>query len=253
MAVKRLGSGGVRLIACAIVLEVAGTVTLPLWAHAGRVTPPAVPANIQVPAGSQPFLAAHASGTQDYICLPSGSGFAWTFFAPQATLFTDDDQQVITHFLSPNPFESGVPRPTWRHSLDTSTVRGRPIASSFDPAFVARDAIPWLLIEVTGAQDGPTHGDTLTKTSFIQRVNHLRRYRALDWLHPVNRRRQERVGAVQLPRREIHTSLPAGYHPRRACRVDGSRTGADCPCDSGANVPNERLPFDVLVRPRRGA
>jgi hypothetical protein len=173
MAVQRLGSGGVRLIACAIALEVACTVTLPLWAQAGRVMPPAVPANIQVPAASKPFLAGHASGTQDYICLPSGSGFAWTFFAPQATLFTDDDQQVITHFLSPNPFESGVPRPTWRHSLDTSTVRGRPIASSSDPAFVARGAIPWLLIEVTGAQDGPTHGHTLTKTSFVQRVNTL--------------------------------------------------------------------------------
>ena len=69
MAVKRLGSGGVRLIACATALEAAGTVPLPLWAHAGRVTPPAVPANIQVPAGSKPLLAAHASGTHDYICL----------------------------------------------------------------------------------------------------------------------------------------------------------------------------------------
>ena len=161
----------VRLITCVIVLAVAFTVTPSLWAQADRVTPPAVPANIQVPAGSKAFLAGHASGTQDYICLPSGSGFAWTFFAPQATLFTDDDQQVITHFLSPNPLESGVPRATWRHSRDTSTVRGRPIASSSDPAFVARDAIPWLLIEVTGAQDGPTHGHALTKTTFVQRVN----------------------------------------------------------------------------------
>jgi hypothetical protein len=148
---------------------VAFTVTPPLWAQAGRVTPPAVPTNIQVPAGSKPFLAGHAVGTQDYICLPSGSGFAWTFFAPQATLFTADDQQVITHFLSPNPFENGMPRPTWRDSRDTSTVKA--IASSSDAAFVARDAIPWLLIEVTGAQDGPSHGHTLTKTTFVQRVN----------------------------------------------------------------------------------
>src|ERR1700752_1279886 len=117
-AVQSLGSGGVRLIACAIALEVAVTVGPPLWAQAARVTPPAVPTNIQVPAGSKPFLAGHAVGTQDYICLPSGSGFAWTFFAPQATLFPADEQQVITHFLSPNPFENGLPRPTWRDSRD---------------------------------------------------------------------------------------------------------------------------------------
>ena len=86
--------------------------------------------------------------------MPTGTGFAWTFFAPQATLFTDDDRQVITHFLSPDPFEGGMPRPTWRDSRDTSTVRGKVMASASDRAFVARDAIPWLLIEVTGAQDG---------------------------------------------------------------------------------------------------
>jgi hypothetical protein len=92
----------VRLITCVIVLAVAFMVTPPLRAQADRVTPPAVPANIQVPAGSRAFLAGHAVGTQDYVCLPSGTGFAWTFFAPQATLFTDDDRQVITHFLSPD-------------------------------------------------------------------------------------------------------------------------------------------------------
>jgi hypothetical protein len=62
----------VRLITCVIALAVAITVTPPLWAQADRVTPPAVPANIQVPAGSKAFLAGHAVGTQDYICLPSG-------------------------------------------------------------------------------------------------------------------------------------------------------------------------------------
>jgi hypothetical protein len=161
----------VRLITCGIVLAVAFTITPRLWAQADGVTPPAVPPNIQVPAGSKAFLAAHAVGTQDYICLPTGTGFTWTFFAPQATLFTDDDRQVITHFLSPDPFESGMPRPTWQDSRDTSTVRGKAVASSSDPAFVARDAIPWLLIEVTGARDGPTHGQALTKTTFVQRVN----------------------------------------------------------------------------------
>ena len=76
----------VTRITCVIVLAVAFSVTPPLWAQADRVTPPAVPANIQVPAGSKAFLAAHAVGTQDYICLPTGTGFAWTFFAPQPRL-----------------------------------------------------------------------------------------------------------------------------------------------------------------------
>ena len=103
----------IMLIACATALVVAFTVSLPQPAHADHVTPPPVPANIQVPAGNKAFLEGHAVGTQDYICLPSGSGFAWTFFGPQATLFNDDEEQVITHFLSPNPDEGGTPRATW--------------------------------------------------------------------------------------------------------------------------------------------
>jgi hypothetical protein len=158
----------ILLIACAAALAVAFTVSLPQPAHADPV-----PDNIQVPAGNTVFLEGHAVGTQNYICLPSSSGFAWTFFGPQATLFDDDDEQVITHFLSPNPFESGTPRATWQHSRDTSTVWAMAIASSSDPDFVARGAIPWLLLQVVGAQEGPTGGDKLTATTFIQRLNTL--------------------------------------------------------------------------------
>jgi hypothetical protein len=161
----------ILLIACATALAVALTVALPQPAHADDVTPPHVPGNIRVPAGNTAFLEGHAIGTQDYICLPSGSGFAWTFFGPQATLFNDDDEQVITHFLSPNPDEGGTPRATWQHSQDTSTVWAMAIASSSNPGFVAPGAIPWLLLEVVGAQDGPTGGRTLTATTFIQRLN----------------------------------------------------------------------------------
>lgn len=32
-------------------------------------------------------------------------------------------------------------------------------------------AIPWLLLEVVGEQDGPTGGHKLTETTFIQRLN----------------------------------------------------------------------------------
>ena len=161
----------ILLIACATALAVGFTVSLPQPADADHVTLPPVPSNIQVPAKNKVFLEGHAVGTQDYICLPSGSGFAWTFFGPQATLFNDNDKQVITHFLSPNPFAGDMPSVTWQHSRDTSTVWGTAIASSSDPDFVAPGAIPWLLVQVVGAQDGPTGGHKLTATTFIQRLN----------------------------------------------------------------------------------
>jgi len=180
----------ILLTACATALVMTFTVALPQPAHTDDVTPPPVPSNIQVPAGNTAFLAGHAVGTQDYICLPCpnvtiplamcpASGFAWTFFGPQATLFDDGDgnEQVITHFLSPNlsptnPVEIvGTPRATWQHSGDTSTVWAMAIASSSDPAFVASGAIPWLRLEVVGAQGGPNGGNELSATTFIQRLN----------------------------------------------------------------------------------
>jgi hypothetical protein len=47
---------------------------------------------------------------------------AWTLFTPQATLFNDQGEQLISHFFSPNPFENGIVRATWEDSRGTSTV-----------------------------------------------------------------------------------------------------------------------------------
>ena len=172
-----------RIMTCVAALAVAFTVSWPPPAHAADVTPPDIPDDIQVPVGNEAFLEGHAVGTQNYICLPcpnattaaamcpDASGFAWTFFGPQATLFDDYDRQVITHFLSPNPDENSTPRVTWQHSQDTSTVWAVASASSTDPSFVEPGAIPWVLLRVVGAQDGPTGGDTLSETTFIQRLN----------------------------------------------------------------------------------
>ena len=132
---------------------------------------PQVPAALDVPDGNKAFLEAHAVGTQNYMCLPMGSGVAWTAVGPQATLFNDNDRQITTHFLSPNPLENGLPRPTWQHSRDTSSVWAKPIASSSDPAYVAPGAIPWLLLQVVGGQQGPTGGDALTEATYLHRVN----------------------------------------------------------------------------------
>ena len=43
--------------------------------------------------------------------------------------------------------------------------------SSSDPSYVEPGAIPWLLVTIAGRQDGPTGGDRLSATTFIQRLN----------------------------------------------------------------------------------
>jgi hypothetical protein len=134
-----------------------------------------VPTNIEVLAPDQAFLLGHAFGTQNYECQPVSSlgRVGWVLFTPQATLFGELNEQLTTHFFSPNPAEDFLVRATWQDSRDTSTVWGEVIASSIDANFVKAGAIPWLKIDVknTGFQDGPTGGDTLSKTTFIQRVN----------------------------------------------------------------------------------
>jgi hypothetical protein len=150
-----------------IALAVAFTASQPPPVHADHVTPPPVPAGLQAPVGNEAFLEGAAIGTQDYICLPSGSGTAWTFFGPQATLFNQHDEQIITHFLSPNPFENGTPRVTWQSSEDTSKIWGLTIAS----VVVHPTTIPWLLVQVVGAENGPTGGGELSETTYVQRLN----------------------------------------------------------------------------------
>src|SRR5262245_36063575 len=148
-------------------------VALTAWpAQADPVTPPAVPGNIQVPAGNTAFFEGHAVGTQNYACQPiADDKFAWTLFTPQATLFDEVSTQLTTHFFSPNPFEAGVVRPTWQHSAETRAVCGQGVGASTDASYVAPGAIAWLLIRVVGAEEGPTGGSTLAVATYIHRVN----------------------------------------------------------------------------------
>jgi hypothetical protein len=192
-APKNQTTRGILLSACATALAVAFTVSLSQPARAADVTPPPVPANIEVPAGNTAFLEGHGVGTQNYVCVRSASsptGVAYALFTPEATLFNDAGKQLITHFFSPNlgdPLDvnknpgvvsdEGAIRVTWQHR-DTSTVWAKvnlnddgSIGSSSDPAFVAPGAVNWLLLKAVGAEVGPTGGDTLTPTTFIQRLN----------------------------------------------------------------------------------
>jgi hypothetical protein len=165
-------------LACAAALAAACTGVLPQPARAAHVTPPEVPARL-VPTGATAFLVGHAVGTQNYVCLPSGAGFAFVLFTPEATLFGDNGKQIITHYFSPNlgpipPEVIGTIRATWQDSHDTSTVwaAATQIATHVtDPDFVQEGAVAWLLLQVVGSQSGPIGSNKLTPTTFIQRVN----------------------------------------------------------------------------------
>ena len=159
-------------IAGATVLAAALAMSLPQSALAGEIKPPDVPDQLKVVDGSIVFLIGHARGTQNYICLPSGSGFAFSLFTPEATLFDVDGTQLTTHFFSVNPSD-GKFLPTWQDSRDTSSFWGLGVAtatSDSDPDFVAANAIAWVLLDRAGVKAGPT-GDRLTKTTHVQRVN----------------------------------------------------------------------------------
>jgi hypothetical protein len=151
------------------------------------VSAPNAPALITPPVGNSAFLAGHGVGTQGYVCLPSGTGASWTVnnARPEATLFTNifgAVVQIITHFLSPNTnpneFSPNPPRfgdATWQSSFDSSKVWAQKqhfITAGSDPNTCPNfGAIDCLLLQVIGAEEGPTGGKLLTKTTFIQRLN----------------------------------------------------------------------------------
>jgi hypothetical protein len=172
------------LFAAALVLGCAlGTVTN---AAAQKIASPKTPDSI-TPVGNTAFLEGHAFGTQGYTCLPtSDGGTAWSPNArPEATLFVDvfgKPAQIITHFTSidasPNDF---APKPvplsgnaTWQSSIDTSkvwAVKTGQIDAGTDASCPNTGAIPCLLLQSVGNQEGPTGGKLLAKVTFVQRLN----------------------------------------------------------------------------------
>jgi hypothetical protein len=160
-----------------------GTITA---AAAQNITAPPTPTLITPEAGNSAFLLGHATGTQGYVCLPSGTGASWTVNGarPEATLFErffGQDVQIITHFLSPdtNPNENApkvLPfgNATWQSSLDSSKVWAQTvhaIPAGSDPSCPNSGSIACLLLQSIGSLQGPTGGRVLTKTTFIQRLN----------------------------------------------------------------------------------
>ena len=177
-----------------LVAASAAVVSLPMAGAYGQaaqrsvaITPPPLPDGMApVPAGNKLFLGTHGVGTQNYVCRPSGAGVAYVLFTPQATLFSEDGGQVITHYFSPNlstkqpdpntdpkVVANGAIRVTWQHR-DSSIIWAKLHQSGQDgngAVTVDPKAVAWLLLDEVGVQKGPTGGDTLTKTTFVQRLN----------------------------------------------------------------------------------
>jgi hypothetical protein len=115
--------------------------------------PPDVPDAIQVPAGLEVAVSAHATGSQIYTCQASPDGkFSWTLKAPDAELHDRKDKVIGQHSAGPS----------WKLK-DGSEVTGKAVAhvDSLDP-----DSIPWLLVNVV------SHSGTgaLSNVTTIQRV-----------------------------------------------------------------------------------
>src|SRR5262249_21236704 len=151
-------------------------------AAAQKITPPIVPDSIKPPAGNSAFLIGHAFGTQGYTCLPTSTGgTSWTInpARPEATLFADflgRQVQIITHFASidtnPNDFSpkqsalSG--NATWQSSCDTSkvlAVKTGQVDAGSDQSCPNTGAIPCLLLQSVGNQEGPKGGNLLAKAT----------------------------------------------------------------------------------------
>lgn len=176
-----------RIVSMAGVAGLAMALAVALPAQAQKVTPPPVPDNLKVETGTHAFLVGHAIGTQNYMCAPStttNSGVAYVLFTPEATLFNDDGDQLITHFFSPNPdprdpntsaavVADGAIRATWVHSKDGSSVwaklhvNDKGVSGAFTPD---KTAVAWLLLDKVGTEDGLTGGNILSKTTQVQRL-----------------------------------------------------------------------------------
>jgi Protein of unknown function (DUF3455) len=115
---------------------------------------PDVPDAIAVPAGLEPVLFVHASGSQIYTCQADTDGkFSWTLKAPDAELKDRKDRVIGQHSAGP----------TWKLK-DGSEVTGKAAAhvDSLDA-----DSIPWLLVNVVNnAGKG-----MLANVTAIQRVH----------------------------------------------------------------------------------
>ena len=120
---------------------------------------PEVPEGLRAPAGEEVILAAHATGTQIYVCQQDkDQKFAWVFKAPEAELTDATGKKIAHHFAGP----------TWKH-VDGSEVKAKVVAKQDAPKVEASkpEAIPWLLLSATSHSGEGIFG----RVTSIQRVH----------------------------------------------------------------------------------
>ena len=155
---------------CLTALGLALTFAVPQAAHAQNVTPPSVPAGLEVPPPNVAFLVGHAIGTQNYECQPSPPSDA----SPGRYL-RHRRRCSATRKINSSPTSSAPPLKT-RSCAPRGKTPGtrarcgrRAIAAVADPN--ESGAIAWVKLQTAGTAVGPTGGTTLSKTTFVQRVN----------------------------------------------------------------------------------
>lgn len=114
---------------------------------------PDVPDAIQVPAGEEVVLLAHATGSQIYTCQAATDGkFAWTLKGPDAELHDRKDKVIGQHSAGPS----------WKLK-DGSEVTGKAVAKvdALDSS-----SVPWVLVKVVTH----TGGGLLSRVDTIQRI-----------------------------------------------------------------------------------
>lgn len=121
-------------------------------ALSSHCAPPVDPA-IVVPAGHRLALSLDAAGVQIYMCQvnAAGTGYAWVFQAPEATLYNARGREVGTHYAGP----------TWQYKDGSKVMASRLAGVTPDPT-----SIPWLLLQAT------THEGLgrLAGVTYIQRL-----------------------------------------------------------------------------------
>ena len=139
----------------AISLAEVATALLLLFGGSGQnAVRPDVPQKLAVAGTQEVVLQAHASGVQIYVCQAGADQkLSWVLKAPEAELFDSNGKSIGRHFAGP----------AWKHN-DGSEVTGKAVAREDAPE---PDAIPWLLVTVTGHSGTGVFSRVMT----IQRIH----------------------------------------------------------------------------------
>lgn len=118
-----------------------------------KTLPPLPNPILAVPDDSRLAFYYDATGVQIYTCQATTNGYAWTFQAPEASLFDRRGQLVMKHYAGP----------TWESVSDHSKL----VAKKRQEFPARADAIPALLLQAT-AHEGT---GLMADVSYVQRLD----------------------------------------------------------------------------------